>query len=614
MIKKKNNLIKIDLTPQPLILPTLGEINLELWQCIAEFIDNSVDGFLMAKNNGYSIAKPTISISLPKNQSDPNAFISVIDNGPGMNQNEIVNVARAGYSSRSSGNNEYLGLWGMGLNIASARLGKKMEIMSLTSNGVSSLVVIDLEEMVNNNSFSAHTRELTKQEKLIFSKNGGTLIKISKLKPEIVEFLLCKKNRDSVSSMIGRVYSTMLVSSDPISLCIKINKNLVPGHRHSYWQKSDAPKGKTVYAEIVSDKNKSNIRGWIGLQRYGHNTNFGIDFVRNGRKIEIGNKDVFDWDNDGILEKEYPIDDPRGRGRIIGEIHLDHCSVPFAKDRFHRIDPVWNDMLNIVRNGKDFPLRKNIAKRVKGASNSSPLGKIYEGFRRMSPFKTTDDGGWLKLLSFPPDSATLKKEQNTVIPPSGWYSLLEQDVTTHIRHYLRNKEQRDKSNKNTKSKDNNNSYGKKHFPALYNNDFVEKDPYIRGIIEDIGAMSAEKSPIACCICLRALVEVTLKTKITEMVDDMNLVESLTLRGEPKKQYYVGLGVLLSNIKGHYAKNKNIFGISSLDSVTKAFAKNSSGFTNFLNSITHGNIISGSTHADDFAKQCAMVVVKLLTYK
>ena len=91
------------------------------------------------------------------------------------------------------------------------------------------------------------------------------------------------------------------------------------------------------------------VHGWIGLQRYLSTSRFGIDFIRNGRKIEIGNKDLFDWVDEGGVEREYPIDDPRNRGRFVGEIHLDHCRVTYMKDRFERTDPAWAEMTRIVR-------------------------------------------------------------------------------------------------------------------------------------------------------------------------------------------------------------------------------------------------------------------------
>jgi len=72
---------------------------------------------------------------------------------------------------------------------------------------------------------------------------------------------------------------------------------------------------------------------------------YGIDFIRHGRKIEIANKELFFWNDGQIVEEEYPIDDPRHRGRIVGEIHLDHCRVTYTNDRFDRNDPVWDEML-----------------------------------------------------------------------------------------------------------------------------------------------------------------------------------------------------------------------------------------------------------------------------
>ena len=67
------------------------------------------------------------------------------------------------------------------------------------------------------------------------------------------------------------------------------------------------------------------IRGWLGIQRYLSESDYGIDLLRHGRKIEVANRDLYFWQDGEVSEPEYPIDDPRNRGRIVGEIHLDHC-------------------------------------------------------------------------------------------------------------------------------------------------------------------------------------------------------------------------------------------------------------------------------------------------
>ena len=58
------------------------------------------------------------------------------------------------------------------------------------------------------------------------------------------------------------------------------------------------------------------VHGWHGIQRYLDRNEYGIDLLRNGRKIEVGNKDLFQWidENADGGEIEYPIDDPRDRG------------------------------------------------------------------------------------------------------------------------------------------------------------------------------------------------------------------------------------------------------------------------------------------------------------
>ena len=54
----------VDLTPPPRILRMLGKIDFELWRCIAELIDNALDGFFDAEDMGKLIAVPTIEIFL----------------------------------------------------------------------------------------------------------------------------------------------------------------------------------------------------------------------------------------------------------------------------------------------------------------------------------------------------------------------------------------------------------------------------------------------------------------------------------------------------------------------------------------------------------------------
>jgi C4-dicarboxylate-specific signal transduction histidine kinase len=90
----------LDLTPSTRILPMLGEIRLEPWQCLAELIDNPVDAFLSAIRSGAPLENPEVRISLPTTNS-PTARITVKDNGPGMDVATLINQGQSNVIPRT---------------------------------------------------------------------------------------------------------------------------------------------------------------------------------------------------------------------------------------------------------------------------------------------------------------------------------------------------------------------------------------------------------------------------------------------------------------------------------------------------------------------------------
>src|SRR5215472_13760185 len=98
MSSPQQSVSEFDLQPDPRILPMLGEITLPQWRCIAEFIDNSVDGFLSAKRSGHDIGIPEVHVSLPTSDS-ATGRVTVTDNGPGMDPSTLEKAVRAGWTS-----------------------------------------------------------------------------------------------------------------------------------------------------------------------------------------------------------------------------------------------------------------------------------------------------------------------------------------------------------------------------------------------------------------------------------------------------------------------------------------------------------------------------------
>ena len=130
-------------------------------------------------------------------------------------------------------------------------------------------------------------------------------------------------------------------------------------------------------------KRERRIHGWLGVQRYLDKADFGVDFLRNGRKILVSDKRIFEWSdpNDPTAAQliEYPVELGQG-GRLIGEIHLDHVPVNYQKNAFEFSDRGWIAAIHYLRGSG--PLLPQKAKQLGYADNGSALGRLFKGYRR----------------------------------------------------------------------------------------------------------------------------------------------------------------------------------------------------------------------------------------
>lgn len=415
---------ELDLTPDPRVLQMLGEINLHQWRCLAELIDNSIDGFINAARADDAISNPEVSITVPT-RDDETARVSVKDNGPGMSIDQLENAVKAGWTGNNPLSN--LGLFGMGFNISTARLGLVTEVWTTRAGDPEYVGVrIDLDELRSSRSFRVPRQTRPKAD----HTEHSTEIVVSRLKPDQRAYLARANNVKTIRKHLARTYSSLLQGAEVGNLRLKLNGTRIEARRHCIWSEDrtiELPDGTVVRGIEKLDVNLAprryclhcmlmlpadgspcptgspscsivetprRIRGWIGIQRYLDETEYGVDFVRNGRKIEIGNKDLFVWSDGESLEVEYPIDDPRNRGRFVGEIHVDHCRVSYTKDRFERDDPAWDEMVRLVRG--DGPLQPMKAKQRGYGENHSPLFKLFQAFRRSSP--QGKNGLWSRVM------------------------------------------------------------------------------------------------------------------------------------------------------------------------------------------------------------------------
>ncbi|MCW5870594.1 MAG: ATP-binding protein, partial [Candidatus Eremiobacteraeota bacterium] len=401
----------INIQPTARVLRVLGEIEFHPWQCLAELIDNAFDDFLEIERLGIPWPDGfVVSITLPT-QVSAESKITIMDTGRGMNLQSLQNAVRAGWSSNELFNK--LGLFGIGFNIATARLGKTARILtSPESSPVWMGIEIDLEKI--GDDFAAPLIQKPKDS----INEHGTIVEVGRLDRKRTANL--GKNAANIRTKLGEVYSYLLTTkqyklyvngvqvkprvpcawgesryvtfgtgstAEQIHAVIKIDQTLQPMNACSNcgnWQLPAHPVCQDCGSDSLVERPRR-VHGWLGIQRYVHKTDFGIDFLRNGRKILLKDKRLFQWTdpNDPLAlpELEYPVE--LGQGRIIGEIHLDHLPVNYQKNAFEWSDYGWLYAVDLLRG--PGPLLPKRAKQLGYGENESPLGKLHKAFRRTDP-------------------------------------------------------------------------------------------------------------------------------------------------------------------------------------------------------------------------------------
>jgi len=398
-----------DFTPDPKILIALTRTPLTPIDALCELIDNSIDGFNLAKIKGISIDDPIIAINIPTTHNIKNneGMLRIRDNGPGMSQDEAEKAIKAGFSA----NNPYdsLGLFGLGFNISTGKIGNTTRL--LTARKVDSkmtCVTIDLQEIGKRKSYMLPVFEEEKPSDF----TSGTIVEISSWWPKgtansgVIELLA--KEIGTVKERVGRRYSTILKDR---GIHILINGEKCNLYEHCAWseERTVDRNGVHIPAKFIFDRVvfsrvrcsnctaiveagytvcpscgsgslrtiEERIRGWVGIQRFDDNNNFGIDLIRNGRAIRVGEKDAFFnfVDELGNTTKDYPID--QITGRIIGEVHLDFVPVDYTKQDFERSSEEWQHAMRFLRGETSLQPRK-----VGDKGNDSYLYKLYQGYRR----------------------------------------------------------------------------------------------------------------------------------------------------------------------------------------------------------------------------------------
>ncbi|WP_406285148.1 ATP-binding protein [Embleya sp. NBC_00896] len=400
------------ITPSARILRMLGEIEFDEWQCIAELVDNAFDDFSEIMRTGVpwdDICQ--VSITLPSaSVKSTEAQVIIADTGRGMTYEMLEHAVRAGWSSNDRF--DKLGLFGMGFNVSTARLGRRTRVLTTRSGDPEWIgVEIDLDRI--GDDFEADDITEPKRD----PADHGTRIEISRLAHDRAEWL--RRNAANLRNILGRTYSWIL-DNRPVQLWVQgikvlprrhcrwsaeryvthgngTNAEKIPAyieidekfadaeacHDCGNWQEPDLGRCGQCGGDRLALRERR-IHGWVGIQRYLDKREFGIDFLRNGRKILQWDKRIFEWKNPNNplanIEIEYPVDLVNQGGRLIGEIHLDHVPVTYQKNAFEYSDRSWRGAVQFLRG--EGPLQPQKAKAAGYSENESPLGLLFKGYRR----------------------------------------------------------------------------------------------------------------------------------------------------------------------------------------------------------------------------------------
>lgn len=409
----------VNLTPSPRVLRMLGQIDFKPWQCLAELIDNSVDAFLTAGADERQSLFPQVNVELSSAAEirKKSGLLRIVDNGPGMDPEHLENALRAGFSGNDPVGK--LGLFGMGFNVATARLGHRTEVWTTRREDEHwTGVRIDFDEMEKSGSFLVPRLTRVKGPSSVAS---GTEIVISKLDVDRAIYLRSGGGMKSTRQKLSRVYNKIMRD---IGLQVIVADTALLSREFCRWGDSRAVETKSdfgrvpAYIPINQDlgdrlycqdcwswlleeetvcpvcesadrlrKRTRRVTGWLGIQRYFHQDDYGIDLIRNGRVIEERSKSFFSFEDPdtGEIWPEYPLEQTHWGGRIVGELSVDF--VPLAshqKDSFDRSTPEWRLVERAIRGeGPIIQIRRQRLGLLD--KNLSPLARLHAGYRRGQP-------------------------------------------------------------------------------------------------------------------------------------------------------------------------------------------------------------------------------------
>lgn len=384
------------LVPSPALLSVLGDLPMSDWAAVAELVD-------VVRKGGEQGVPASVTVGFQHGETTAERdTITVSCPGASIGRETLRQLLRISWAGRPQEQSGF----GPSFLVASLRLGSRITLRTAHRHEPAWTVFhLDLASLTSGTSWQIPVGTEPKTE----PGQHGTRITIEALRSvwsDGMQHRLRRHLGDVYSYMLREQQMQLTVSGSavaPRKPCIWGENRFVQrrGEDISAVQKLDvvlatqyqcrdcrrtSPLGSSFCPHCQGTRlawREHRVWGWLGVQRYLHQNDYGIDFYRNGRKILIRDKRLFSFGEDtGHVVVEYPVDSP-AKGRLVGEIHCDHVPVNFTNTAFDYDSPEWRGVVHAIRG--PGPLTGQRAAKLGFAPNTSPLGTLFGAFRRNAP-------------------------------------------------------------------------------------------------------------------------------------------------------------------------------------------------------------------------------------
>ncbi len=215
----------------------------------------------------------------------------------------------------------------MGFNISTGKLGQITNFATTTSGeDLYTTIEIDIPRMIRERTFDVPIGSRIKQDK----QTSGTIVEIASWWPlghmnQGFVNKLIRTSKVQLREQLGRRYSTLLAKN----LTIILDNEKCPVFHHCVWSEKryvehqthgkihaktniDALLNTELRCEVCTGLIEENqtkcpscgaedkirkiehrLKGWVGIQRFDHPSQYGIDLIRNGRAIRVSKVCIF---------------------------------------------------------------------------------------------------------------------------------------------------------------------------------------------------------------------------------------------------------------------------------------------------------------------------------